>query len=172
MRSNFQSRQASLLLATAAFLGGAPALAQTPAAPAAPVVVPVPVPIPTDQTRPPDVVPGSARSPALLRPSVISRPTWLRSPEPEYPATALAAGVNEGRVTLTCLTTPQGSLTRCRVDEETPPALGFAEAAMTSAAWARISPRVVDGVPEAALVSFTVRFLSPEPAPPPPSSGR
>ena len=179
MRTPFQSLRLALgASAAAAGLAGAlPAVAQQ----APPVAVQPPLPIPPTQredrivTRPPDIIgppvivrPDGSPPP---RPSVITNPSWARPPAPEYPLAAMKAGVESGRVTLSCIVQPNGQLTGCTVRNETPPGLGFAESALAATQRARVSPRTVDGAAEHARVTFTVRYMlppEPEPLPPPP----
>ncbi|HYD27163.1 energy transducer TonB [Brevundimonas sp.] len=179
MRKPFQSLRLALgaSVAAAGLAGALPAVAQQ----APPVAVPPPLPIPPTQredrivTRPPDIIgppvvvrPGGSPPP---RPSMITNPAWVRSPAPEYPRPAIAAGVESGRVTLSCIVLPNGRLNDCVVRNESPPGLGFAESALAATIQARVSPRTVDGAAENARVTFTVRYMlppEPEPLPPPP----
>lgn len=115
---------------------------------------------------------AAAAVPALAqqappRPGVVTSPTWLRTPKPGYPAAASAAGVTAGQVTLNCLITPESGMTDCQVVAETPAGYGFAELTIASAAHARITPRIVDGVADP-RVTFTVRYEAPPPEPPAP----
>lgn len=88
----------------------------------------------------------------------ITNPSWEISPAPYYPTTAMRANVEQGRVALRCRVTPEGSITACEILEETPSGVGFGEAAIESAAHARLRPRTVDGVPVAGIVQFNIRF--------------
>jgi protein TonB len=143
---------------------GAPAAGDTgPAATAAPPV------FKEDRiaVRPPDCL--DCGPPPPPRPSLITNPSWVRPPTPEYPEAALDAAVESGRVTLSCIVLQNGLLTNCEVRDETPAGLGFAESALVASARARVSPRTVDGAAALARVTFTVRYmLPPEPAPPVP----
>lgn len=175
MRKPFQSLRLALAasIAVAGLAGALPAVAQQ--APSTTAQPPLPIlPTPREdriETRPPDIIgpPVVIRpnGPPPPRPSVITNPAWSRSPAPEYPEAAVAAAVESGRVTLSCIVLPNGHLNECVVRNETPPGLGFAESALASTQRARVSPRTVDGAAERARVTFTVRYmLPPEPEPP------
>ncbi|MDQ8027515.1 MAG: energy transducer TonB [Brevundimonas sp.] len=170
MRGRFQSRGAVCAVLAVGLLA-APALAQQTAKPK-PGATPLPPPLmimpirPEDAPRPPVIAPAPPRPgppPAPGRPSVIANPSWARSPQPEYPELAVIHGITEGRVTVRCLTLPNGTLTDCQVIEETPPGHGFAEATIAAALRARLSPRTVDGAAVGARVQFTTRYVMPEP---------
>lgn len=96
---------------------------------------------------------------AVVEPPPVS---WSRAPHTEFPARALAEGVREGSVTLSCTPQPNGSVTGCVVMAESPTGAGFGQAAITGARRARLSPSYVDSRP-AGPVEFTVRFTLPEP---------
>ena len=178
MRAPFQSLRLVLgasLLAAGAVAAPSGALAQQ-ARPAPPPVLAIVPTRPEDRieyTRPPDLVPPplvQVRPAPPPRPPVITDPAWVRPPYPEYPEQAVAAGIDAGRVTLSCIVQPTGSLTDCVVRDETPPGAGFAESALMAATRARVAPRTVDGAAEPARVSFRVRYVAPpEPEPPAPA---
>lgn len=168
MRKSFQSLRLGLALcvaagATAGLAFSVPAHAQQAAsggkkvapAPAVPILPVVPVP------REDRIEVG----PPPPRPSMITNPSWARQPQPEFPAAAIAGHIEEGRVTLSCITTPQGALTNCTVTQETPEGYGFGDSALASAGRARLSPRTVDGAVAGARVNFTIRYLAPPPEP-------
>ena len=144
-----------------------------PGPPAAGDTGPAPIPTPPIfkedriRNRPPDCL--DCRPSPPPRPSVITNPSWVRPPTPEYPDAAIDAAVESGRVTLSCIVLPNGLLSDCVVRNETPPGLGFAESALAATQRARVSPRTVDGAAVGARVTFTVRYmLPPEPKPPVP----
>ena len=88
----------------------------------------------------------------------ISDPRWLRQAMAEYPEIALARGV-EGRVRLECVAGTNMRLTECRILQETPTGVGFGAAALDGARiYARVEPRMVNGVAVPALVTFNVDF--------------
>ncbi|WP_420471770.1 TonB family protein [Brevundimonas sp. FT23042] len=94
---------------------------------------------------------------------VIVNPAWERAPLVVYPERAMARGAPEGRVTAQCRLEPTGVLTECVILSETPADLGFGQAILDQAAQAKIRPRTVDGVPEATIMRWSVRFGSPMP---------
>jgi len=104
----------------------------------------------------PPVVATSPVEPLPPRPGAITSPRWLRQAVAEYPAPALANGV-EGRVRLECVAGTNMRLTECRILHESPTGVGFGAAALTGAALnARVEPRTVDGVAVPARVAFNV----------------
>lgn len=92
---------------------------------------------------------------------VIVNPAWERSPPVQYPDRALARGGVEGRVTAQCRVETTGGLTGCEILSETPEGLGFGEAVLDQASKSIVRPRTVDGVPEAGIMRWTVRFGNP-----------
>jgi TonB family protein len=83
---------------------------------------------------------------------------WRERPRPYYPEQAERAGIDAGEATLTCVSSPDGQLKSCEILGESPPGLGFGEAAAKAALEARVYPSTVDGVPQAGRMRFTVRF--------------
>ncbi|RZJ29982.1 MAG: TonB family protein [Brevundimonas sp.] len=173
MGGRFQRRglASALILSAAATLMATPAVArQTSNAAQA---RPTPPSSGRRQVAPPVIVPGPPappRDPNL--PSMITNPSWVRPVSPEYPATAIANGVTEGRVTLRCTGNSLGALVGCEVVAETPEGQGFGDATLAAARRARLSPLTVDGAAEDASVQFSVRFIAPvmeTPPPPPPT---
>lgn len=129
-----------------------------------------------EETQPPVVVrEGQPRLPALTvapRPSLITNPRWSERPQLVYPEPALAANV-EGAVTMTCTVSRTGYLVDCEIVSDSTPGFGFAEAALSAAASARVEPRTVDGLAEDAKATWTARFRMPEATQPalPPTGG-
>lgn len=86
---------------------------------------------------------GKVRIPIVFRPApaaasapetVLQRPHWVQKPTGHdlalvYPKGAAAHG-QEGRAFIRCSITAEGRLTACTVPEETPPGMGFGEAAL------------------------------------------
>jgi protein TonB len=182
MRGRFQSRDAWPVLTLAALSIGIAdaALAQSKPAPKPGTTPPPPVLIlpapPQRNVAPPVIVPGpppAPRDPNL--PTVIVNPSWARQPTVDYPTVAIANAVSAGRVVLRCTANPNGSLSNCIVIEEDPEGQGFAQAAISGARRARLSPRTIDGAAVGATVQFTIHFRAPDlliqPSPGAPSSG-
>ena len=82
----------------------------------------------------------------------------VRQPTPNFPWRAAARGVERGDVVLRCMATATGEVDACTVVEETPPGVGFGQAALASMPDARVTPREVDGVPVPSSIRFTIRF--------------
>ena len=75
--------------------------------------------------------------PAPPRPSIITNPQWVRKPdggdlERYYPQRARDQEV-DGRATIECTVTANGSLTSCSVVSESPAGAGFGEATVRAA---------------------------------------
>jgi len=98
-------------------------------------------------------------------PAVITPPAWVRSPQPEFPSEAAAAGAREGSVIVNCEVSAEGVPTACAAIEETPPGVGFGESAIAAALESRLSPRRVNGEPVSGQLRFTIRYRIPDPAP-------
>lgn len=170
MRGRFQRRgvASALIISAAAILVGDPTFAQQTGNAAR--AQPTPPSSNRQSVAPPIAVPGPPappRDPNL--PSVITNPSWVRTPSPEYPTVAAANGVTEGQATLRCTALANGALSGCVVVEEMPDGQGFGAATIAAARRARLSPRTVDGAAEGASVQFTIRSIAPvgEPTPPP-----
>lgn len=113
---------------------------------------------------------GATHAPVEAGPAaapVIAHPAWRRRPTPEqlaraYPEVALQRGIS-GSATLTCTITAGGTVTTCRVSEETPTGHGFGRAAERLSRHFVMNPRTVDGTPVAgAEVSIPLRFDAPQ----------
>lgn len=89
---------------------------------------------------------------------VIRNASWVTAPRPEYPQLAQDRGVESGSVQLECRTLVNGLIGRCTVIHETPPGVGFADAAIAAARASRLRPREVDGVPVEGSIRFTTSF--------------
>ena len=111
---------------------------------------------PRDLDAPPDQPPPEP----VIGPNgeVIRDGSWARRPRPEFPSTALDAGIQEGAVELRCEVSSSGRVEACEVLSETPPGYGFGPSALAAAAEARLSPRTVDGVATAGSMRFTIRY--------------
>jgi TonB family protein len=83
---------------------------------------------------------------------------WNRRPVPDFPASALSAGINSGFAILSCVVGAQGQFLDCRIERESHRRAGFGDAALRSMRAARLSltdgqaPRVGD------LIVSTIRF--------------
>lgn len=104
---------------------------------------------------PPPVDPPPARDD---EPEGAAPAMWARQPAPDYPARAARRGIEAGQVTLLCQTFASGEIGDCEVLHESPEDAGFATAALASMRQARVTPRRVDGSPEAGRIRFTIRF--------------
>ncbi len=92
-----------------------------------------------------------APPPAGRRPAVITPPQWLRKPSGEdmrryYPAAAFEGKV-EGRAVIECVVTADGTMTDCKVVEETPAGQGFGAASLRVASRFRMRTTTLDGIP-------------------------
>jgi protein TonB len=98
-----------------------------------------------------------------LKPSIITKPNWLRIPtgdqiNREYPARAFRQNV-EGRAVIRCTVMSSGKLTQCHVVSETPEGYGFGAALLKLAKRFVMKPETIDGVPvEGANVTTPMRF--------------
>ena len=122
-------------------------------------------------------IPASAQP----RPSVITRPDWLRKPTGEdmahnYPQAAVMMNL-EGRTILHCSVAVSGRLEDCEVREETPKGIGFGKATLALSRGFLMRPQTRDGVPvSGGQVNIPIAFRLPvgepyqEPPPPAPKS--
>ena len=81
---------------------------------------------------------------------VIRNPNWVKKPSADdlaavWPAEARRRGI-DGRATIACEVTAEGTLRGCGVVSETPPGSGYGFAALSLAPQFRMTPRTVDGV--------------------------
>src|SRR6185503_5853162 len=80
-----------------------------------------------------------------------------------YPKAAAAANV-EGQATIACRVTKEGTLSECRVAEESPPGQGFGEAALGLATLFKMRPMTRDGAPaDGGKINIPIRFRLPRP---------
>ena len=110
---------------------------------------------------PPPLAEVSAK-PSPKRAAVIVNARLLRRPTPDemraaYPPRALSQGV-EGRATMACSATVEGTLSDCSATSETPPGYRFGQAAVAVASRYRVSPRTVDGEAVASPVDLTLTW--------------
>lgn len=114
-----------------------------------------------EYTGPPVIVPGPPpppAPPAPPKPSVITNPSWSRQVAPEFPERAQSRGIESGSAKVNCAVAPNGSLSDCRVVDESPAGAGFGQAVLRAARSGRLAPRTVDGAAVGARVEFTTRF--------------
>jgi len=90
-------------------------------------------------------------------PPVRTNPSWLQRPMPEFPRAAQRAGVEAGRVVLTCHVLPDGRISECSVEED-PAGVGFGAAALASMKDARLNPARIDDVAADGQIRFSTRF--------------
>lgn len=116
------------------------------------------VPVQFDRTNASDL--GGAR--------LAGNPNWSQLPTAArvaalFPEKATAAGVREGRAVLDCQVAIHGHLVSCRVDEETPPGLGFGDAALKLSAGFALAPWTEDGRPvDGSSVRIPIRYVAPK----------
>jgi protein TonB len=98
---------------------------------------------------------------------VITQPDWLRKPTAEdmaryYPDRAQRMNI-EGRATISCTVTAQGTLTSCSVAEEEPAEGGFGDAAMRMSKLFKMRPMTKDGSPvSGGTVRIPIAFRLPK----------
>lgn len=110
-------------------------------------------PPPPDDPRPEPAAPVAGRDGV-----VITNPSWINPPRPEFPSEAVRAGVEDGFVQLDCLAAADGRIRSCDIVKETPAGAGFARAAIEAARAARLQPRTVNGEATEGRVRFSTRF--------------
>jgi TonB family protein len=93
-------------------------------------------------------------------------PDWMVRPTADdisrvYPSAALAKHV-EGAATLTCTVDEDGYVFDCVVDTETPPGMGFGNAALEITAYMRMKPATDYGVPVRSAVTVPIGFTFPK----------
>jgi len=98
-------------------------------------------------------------------PRLITRPEWLRAPNPEDPEIMSAAPMGydgkPGSATLECRVNDVGGVGHCRVLKEDPPHHGFGRWALDIAHLFRMKPETVDGQPvSGGTVRIPVHFGS------------
>lgn len=97
---------------------------------------------------------------------VVTRPDWAHKPASDevvryYPETAVDRSVS-GRVMLACTIRVTGLLEDCVVESESPPGMGFGEAALKLAPRTfRMKPGTVDGKPVEGPVRIPLLFAAP-----------
>lgn len=91
----------------------------------------------------------------------VTNPRWLRPPRPIFPPLADINNVPYGRVVLSCLVHPDGTLSGCEVLEETPVGQGFGESALAAARDARLVSRDTDPVVLGRRVVFPIVYRLP-----------
>jgi len=94
-----------------------------------------------------------------------SNPTWLVRPTEDnlarvYPSEALRQHA-KGQALLKCTVDTEGYLFDCEVRQETPPGVGFGNAALEITAYMRMKPATNLGVPVTAPVEIPVNFALP-----------
>jgi protein TonB len=96
------------------------------------------------RAKPPSVRPDLFLPPALP-------PRWLTAPSNDefaraYPTHAARAGLG-GRTDMTCRVDDSGGMEACKIDDETPPGLGFGAAALKLSRYFKMSTSTGDGFP-------------------------
>lgn len=94
-----------------------------------------------------------------------SEPSWLVRPTEDnlarvYPSEALRQHLN-GQALLKCTVDTEGYLFDCEVRQETPPGVGFGNAALEITAYMRMNPATSQGVPTTAQVEIPINFAIP-----------
>ena len=119
-------------------------------------------------------------APDMLDPDkrVVGKASWAVLPSGDamsagYPRKALDAGVEQARVTMSCVTGAGGDLEGCAVTKEDPAGLGFAEAALALSESFRIRPWTDDGLPTiGGTIVVPIRYQAPkEPVAAAPNAG-
>lgn len=103
---------------------------------------------------------------AIAPAPVVTPPDWRRIPTLDemadhYPGRARAMGV-DGEVVLKCAVSTAARLEKCAVQSQSPPDLGFGEAALSLTPLFEVSPKRVNGeAVGGALVAFRIAFKLP-----------
>lgn len=98
-----------------------------------------------------------AQAPVVL--PIITNPNWRTQPIAEFPQRATQNGIEVGEAVISCELLATGRLTNCTVVSEDPPGIGFGESAIRASRRARITPAVVNGVPQLGRVIYPQHFL-------------
>jgi TonB family protein len=122
-------------------------------------------------------VPMDFRDPSQPSPPVqVMDPLWLRTVDPSavpqlFPPAAVTAGIRKGTATVECRVTQAGGLSECSVVGETPPGLGFGQAALAVATVMQMNPWTAQGTPvDGARIRVPITLKLPdEPAAAPPA---
>ncbi len=112
-------------------------------------------------------------APGTPDPGLSRQLEWSGQPDAAdlvFPPAARAAGVRTGKGTIDCRIATTGLLADCRLAEESPPGLGFGEAAMALAPKFRVNPWNAEGrTSEGRRIKLPIGFVddpaSPQPAP-------
>lgn len=121
----------------------------------------------------PEVASGPVEGPTPTAPNYNlpshTDPAWLVMPTGDvlarvYPSAAAAKGL-EGETALHCAVDVDGYLSDCTVISETPPGMGFGNAALESTGYMRMKPATNYGIPMSSFINVPVHFK------PPPASG-
>lgn len=94
----------------------------------------------------------------LRRASGADSPIWRAQPQPEFPPSRGAMQAGSGTVQVSCVIGPAWELADCRAETETPPGVGFAQAAIRAAERAEISPPRSGADVRGQVIRFTARF--------------
>lgn len=98
-----------------------------------------------------------AQPPVVL--PLITNPNWRTMPIAEFPSRATQNNIEVGEAIISCELLATGRLTNCTVVSEDPPGYGFGESAIRASRRARITPAVVNGVPQVGRVVYPQHFL-------------
>lgn len=102
---------------------------------------------------------------------VVEQPDWLERPNSRilaeaYPKLASALDI-EGRASISCKVTAEGTLINCNAVSESPAGLGFGEAAKGLAPTFRMKPKKIDGKSvDGGSVRIPIHFTLPREPPP------
>lgn len=98
----------------------------------------------------------------LHHPATVVLPSWITPPEVAFPPVPAGRSIRDGRIELTCTSQLTGEVADCAVTYEDPQQrdLGLGATVVAATPSARMSPRTVNGAPEASTVRFVVRFES------------